>query len=342
MMAEDSSKSTPGAIQNGVESGEQPPQDTLLDEFRESQPARQCTINSNSRSKTFATPGFLECDCVAATKRGLYNETVCGAHNLTLRNSRPHLESIEFSQKVDSLAGQNSTLPKSLGMMTTSRHVISSKGEELDSVLLRASKSTSSLRQQHDFASEPIISLLPILHSKSTGHVRSESGEAENVTGRNAFSLSMLTLDTPTILPLQEAQEMLELYNKIIRVNNQTQKNMAVMYTRRSTLLAAMGKYLAALQDSEQVLKLDPKSTVVRTCTCLVLPNASLPVGREHCNFRDTTVKVVRCVDLAGLQKQVEHSNRVSRLMSIVDTCIMDFSWHLITRVTAATTSTST
>ncbi|EGZ30034.1 hypothetical protein PHYSODRAFT_460934, partial [Phytophthora sojae] len=138
---------------------------------------------------------------------------------------------------IASLAEQNSPLCKSHGILPSSRHpVAATAGDELDSVLLRASKSTSSLRQQHNFIKNP--------------------------NGRNAFSLSMLTLDAPTTLPLQEAHKMLELYNTIIRVNTETQKNMAIMYTRRSTLLAAMGEYSAASQDAEQVVTLDPKSTI--------------------------------------------------------------------------------
>ncbi|KAE8997572.1 hypothetical protein PF005_g16283 [Phytophthora fragariae] len=256
-MAENLGKDIPDGIQRATEeSNEQTSRDTLLDEFRGSQRQRP---NSGVVAKTFATPGFLECDCVAATKRGRYNEIVCGAHKLTLRNSRPHLESIEFSQKIASLAEQNSPLCKSQGILPSSRHLeLAAPGEELDSVLLRASKSTSSLRQQHNFTSEPSISLLPTLHTKITV----QRTESENPSGRNSFSLSSLMLDAPTTLPLQEAQKMLELYNKIIRLNTETQKNMAIMYTRRSTLLAAMGKYSASLQDAEQVVTLDPKSTV--------------------------------------------------------------------------------
>ncbi|GMF13823.1 unnamed protein product [Phytophthora lilii] len=241
------------------------PRDSLLDDFHESQQAQHRT-NSGSIPKTFATPGFLECDCVAATKRGRYNEAVCGAHKLTLRNSRPHLESIEFSQKIASLAEQNSLLAKSITKLSSSRQLpANSSAEELDSVLLRASKSTSSLRQQHNFTSEPSISLLPSLYSNLSSRPRSEGGFLEAPRGRNDFSLSSLTLDATTTLSLQEAQQMLELYNKIIQVNTETQKNMAIMYTRRSTLLAAMGKYSAALQDAEQVVLLDSKSTVVST-----------------------------------------------------------------------------
>ncbi|KAG3033258.1 hypothetical protein PC121_g102 [Phytophthora cactorum] len=234
------------------------PRDALLDEFHESQRHPP----SDSVTKTFATSGSLECDCAAATKRGRYSEVICGAHKLTLRNSRPHLESIEFSQKIASLAESNSPLSKSMTLLPSRHTAVDSSGEELDSVLLRASKSTSSLRQKHNFTTEPSISLLPSLHSKSAVRPRTDGGISENSSERKAFSLTLLALDTPTTLPLEEAQKMLELYNKIIRLNVETRKNMGIMHTRRSTLLAAMGDYLAALQDAEQVVLLDPKSTV--------------------------------------------------------------------------------
>jgi hypothetical protein len=256
-----------GAVSNGTEEpSETAPRDALLDEYHGSLLARQHPTSAPV-TKTFATPGFLECDCVAATKRGRYNEGVCGAHKLTLRNSRPHLESIEFSQKIASLAEQNAPLSKSMAMLPLSRRSIPDESvEEAESVLLRASKSTSALRQQHNFTSEPSISLLPSLYSKSSARTRTEDGVPEHQSGHKGFSLSSLTLDAPTTIPLQEAQKMLELYNKVIRVNVETRKNMAIMHTRRSTLFAAMGKYSAALEDAEKVVLLDPKSTIVRKC----------------------------------------------------------------------------
>ncbi|EEY64111.1 uncharacterized protein PITG_02639 [Phytophthora infestans T30-4] len=133
-----------------------------------------------------------------------------------------------------SFAAQNSPLLKSMTLLPPS--AIASSGEELDSVLLRASQSTSSLRQQHNFT--------------------------KNATERKSFSLSSFALDAPTTLPLEEAQKMFEQYSKIIRLNVDTRKNMGILYTRRSTLLAAMGNFSAALQDAEQAVLLDPKSTV--------------------------------------------------------------------------------
>ncbi|KAL3674613.1 hypothetical protein V7S43_000556 [Phytophthora oleae] len=246
---------------NAEESIDEASRDTLLDDFRDSQMARH-RPNSTVATKTFATPGFLGCDCVAAAKRGRYDEAVCGAHKLTLRNSRPHLESIEFSQKMALLAEQNSPLSKSMTLLSSPRHPAIKSGEELDSVLLQASKSTSSLRHQHNFTSEASISLLPSLYPKNTARPR--TGEISENTEKKGFPLTSLALDSTTTLPLQEAEEMLELYNKIIRLNTETRKNLGIMYTRRSTLLAAMGNYSAALQDAEQVVVLDPKSTVVR------------------------------------------------------------------------------
>ncbi|KAG1711670.1 hypothetical protein DVH05_008916 [Phytophthora capsici] len=244
---------------NTVEPSDEALRDPLLDEFRDSRVARH-PPTSTSVAKTFATPGFLECDCVADTKRGRYNESVCDAHKLTLRNSRPHLESIEFSHKLALLAEQNSPLTKSMTLLTSPKYPTVNSGEELESVLLRACKSTSSLRHQHNFTSEANISLLPSLYSKNTALPR--IGDISENAEKKGFSLASLALDTTTTLPLHEAEEMLEMYNKIIRLNTETRKNLGIMYTRRSTLLAAMGNYSAALQDAEQVVLLDPKSTV--------------------------------------------------------------------------------
>ncbi|KAG7378251.1 hypothetical protein PHYPSEUDO_010315 [Phytophthora pseudosyringae] len=305
-------KAVLGVVRNNTdEPSDEATGDALLVEFHESRLARHRPSPSGSVGKTFATPGFLECDCVAEAKRGRYNEIVCCAHKLTLRNSRPHLESIEFSQKIASLAEQDSPLSKSMALLPPSRHpATESTSEDFDSVLLRASKSTSSLRQQHNFTSEPSISLLPSLYSKTTARPRSDGGTSESPSERKSFLLTSLALDTPTTLPLQEAQQMLELYNKIIRLNTETRKNMGIMYTRRSTLLAAMGKYSAALQDAEQVVLLDPKSTVVRTFACCVVFSVCISLFTCFGNVRDTTAKGVRFVAWDDLQRRAEPSNK--------------------------------
>ncbi|KAK1947332.1 hypothetical protein P3T76_001342 [Phytophthora citrophthora] len=287
---------------NTVESSDEASRDPLLDDFRDSQVTRH-RPNSTIVTKTFATPGFLGCDCVAATKRGRYNEGVCDAHKLTLRNSRPHLESIEFSQKLALLAEQNSPLTRSMTLLTSPKHPTITSEEVLDSVLLQASKSTSSLRHQHNFTSEASISLLPSLYPKNTARPR--TGDFSENIKKKGFSLTSLAIDATTTLPLREAEEMLEMYNKIIRLNTETRKNLGIMYTRRSTLLAAMGNYSAALQDAEQVVLLDPKSTVV-----------------------------VLFVVLSGLRKPAELFNKDSHLTSTVDTYTMVFNLPSITRGT--------
>ncbi|ETW10558.1 hypothetical protein H310_00825 [Aphanomyces invadans] len=81
--------------------------------------------------------------------------------------------------------------------------------------------------------------------------------------GRRGIGLRLRDLSTymPHQLEHTHILTMLEKYSKLIRLNYESNRNMAVILSRRATLYAALGHYSESLEDAEQAIRLEPNFT---------------------------------------------------------------------------------
>jgi tetratricopeptide (TPR) repeat protein len=69
-------------------------------------------------------------------------------------------------------------------------------------------------------------------------------------------------IGAPAELEYEEVQEMIFNYTKAIEMNTETPDNLAILYARRSTLLAALEDFEASLNDAKSSIDFDPKTSI--------------------------------------------------------------------------------